>query len=103
MEKVTTEEQFNIQKELLEITIKAGRRLMHDFDHLLNEVPQDNEFKKDYEDRAKMWRVIFYPDDGSKNYRTKLHQTIIHLEVQLGIAQKLLKELGIDPEPNLPY
>jgi len=97
------EDQFAIQKELLELTIKAGRRLMHDFDHMLNEIPNDNKEKAMYEDMAKHWRSIFYPDDGNKNYRTQLHRVIENLEKDLAVAHKLLIEHGIDPEPHLPF
>lgn len=59
-------DQIEIQKELLELMIKAGRRLMHDFKHMLNEVPKDSMFKVEFEERAKMWEEIFYPDNGPK-------------------------------------
>ena len=92
-----------IQKEMLELSIKAGRRLMHDFKHMLSEVPKDAMFKKDFEERGKMWEDIFYPDHGMKNYRSDLHQTIMNLEFDLERANRLLKEKGIEPGPDLPY
>jgi hypothetical protein len=93
----------DIQKETLELVIKAGRRLMHDFDHLLNEVPKGNDQKSMYEQRAKLWRNIFYPDDGPKNYRSTLHQEIMNLEYQLSKAKKLLIEHGIDINADQPF
>ncbi len=92
-----------IQKEMLELAIKSGRRLMHDFKHMLNEVPDSSMFKKEFEERGKMWHDIFYPDNGMKNYRSRLHQTIMDLEFELERAKKLLVEKGIDPSPDLPY
>ncbi len=97
------EEQFEIQREMLELAIKAGRRMMHDFDHMLNEVPDDNEWKKEYRERGRHWRSIFYPDDGMKNYRSELHKEIARLGNRLSVAHKLLIEHKIDPNPDSPF
>ena len=97
------EDLFNVQKEMLELSIKAGRRMMHDFKHMLREVPNDNMFKKDFEERAEIWESIFYPDDGMKNYRSELHLTITRLEVKLSSAHQKLKNLGVDPDGDLPF
>ena len=99
----TKEDQYQIQREMLELAIKAGRRLMHDFNHMLSEVPDDNEWKKEYRERGAHWQSVFYPDDGMKNYRTRLHQEIMNLNHQLARAHKLLIEHGIDPTPDLPF
>ena len=96
-------EQFDIQAELLELSIKAGRRAVHDFDHLLNQCELSEGDKAFFRERLDMWKKIFYPDDGMKNYRAKLHYDINYLQTQLDVAQKLLREHGIDPEPNLPF
>lgn len=98
-----SEDPLVIQTEMLELSIKAGRRLMHDFKHMLNEVPEGSMFKEQFAERGKMWENIFYPDDGMKNYRSRLHQTIMTLEFELERANRLLKENGIDPRPDLPY
>jgi hypothetical protein len=100
---ILNEDQFQIQKEMLELVIKAGRRLMHDFDHMLNEVPKDNPFKKDFQERAQLWRDIFYPDNGAKNYRSRLHQELMNLEFELSRTKRLLQHHGIDPDPDLPF
>jgi hypothetical protein len=92
-----------IQTELLELTIKAGRRLMHDFHHLLSEVPDDNQFKEVYTKRAAMWKGIFYPDDGPKNYRASLHYEISNLEMENSRLKALLKKHGIDPNEDHPF
>jgi len=97
------EDQFEIQKEMLELSIKAGRRAMHDFDHMLNEVPEGNMWKKEYRERGKHWKSIFYPDDGMKNYRNSLHKEIESLDYQLRKARELLVKHGIDPNPDLGF
>jgi hypothetical protein len=96
-------DQFEIQKEMLELAIKAGRRLMHDFDHAINEIPEDNRFRHVFLSRAEHWRTIFYPDNGIKNYRNSLHQEIDNLERELMRLKKLLTDSGIDPYGHLPF
>lgn len=96
------EDQVLILKEMLDLSIKAGRRMMHDFNHMLDEVPEDNRFKEDFRERAKIWRSIFYPDNGMKNYRAELHKEIEELEWQLRQAKEKLKEQG-KSEDDLPY
>lgn len=97
------EDQCIIQKEMLELVIKAGRRLMHDFKHMLDEVPNNNAFKDTYQQRAKIWENIFYPDNGPKNYRSSLHQEIMRLEFELKRTKDLLKKHGIDSTEDLPF
>jgi hypothetical protein len=103
MEPTDREEAFNIQKEMLELAIKAGRRAVHDFDHLLNEAKLDPTIREEFQQRVTMWKEIFYPDKGPKNYRSTLHQEIINLQFRLSRAHQLLKEHGIDPEPHFPF
>lgn len=102
-EKNSNADQVEIQKELLEITIKAGRRLMHDFNHMLSEVPKENMFLKEYQERAQIWHDIFYPDDGPKNYRNNLHIIIDNLDSKLSRAHNQLIKHGIDPNEHLPF
>ncbi len=75
---------------------------MHDFDHLLQELPQGN-IKNEFEERAKLWRDIFYSDNGPKNYRTQLHLEIDRLSVSLSSARKALKDAGLIHTDDLPY
>lgn len=100
---VSLEEQIKIQTELLELAIKSGRRLMHDYKHLLSELPPDSMFKKEFAARGQMWEDIFYPDKGFKNYRTQLHEEINWLSVKLKVAQDRLKEHGLEPDPDSPF
>jgi hypothetical protein len=95
------EDLIQFQKEMLDLMIKAGRRLMHDFDHMLREIPADNIFKEDYEERAAMWRTIFYPDNGAKNYRSEMHQTIMNLEFELERAKTVLEKHNLDINEGL--
>ncbi len=97
------QELFDFQKEMLDLSIKSGRRLMHDYKHMLSEVPEDNMFKKDFQERGEMWESIFYPDNGMKNYRSELVQTIMNLEFELSRAKEQLKKHNIDPNPDLPF
>ena len=90
-----------IQAELMELTLKAGRRLMHDFAHLLNEVDADT--SKIYRERLKVWKSIFYADNGNKNYRAELHHDISHLNIKLMVAYDKLRAAGIDPDADLPF
>jgi len=91
------------QKEMLELAIKSGRRLLHDFDHLLQDIPKDHFFREDYKERSQMWHTVFYPDNGMKDYLTELHMTIRRLDVELRIAKDQLKKYNIDPNPDSPF
>lgn len=99
----SVEDQFEIQKELLELAIKSGRRLMHDFSHMLNDVPPSCIWKQEYEERAKIWHDIFYPDNGIKNYRAELHKNIRDLNSEISRLQNLLEKHGIDYSPDTPF
>jgi hypothetical protein len=83
--------------EMLQLSIKAGRRCVHDFDHAVDEIrdPATQEF---FRERIETWRSIFYPDNGVKNYRHELHQTIYSLETQVERLKALCRANGIDPQ-----
>jgi len=98
-----SEDQSDIQKEMLELTIKAGRRMMHDFKHAIDEIPSVNPNKGMFQERAKIWGNIFYPDDGPKNYRSSLHLEITNLELEILRLKKILESHNIDSTPNLPF
>ncbi len=89
------EDLFIIQKEMLECSIKAGRRMAHDYKHILAYIPKDCWLRKDFTERCKMWESIFYPENGVKDYRNELHSTIEKLEFELQRATKLLEKNGI--------
>lgn len=97
------EDQVEVLQEMLELSIKAGRRMMHDFNHMLDEIPKNNSFKEEYRERAQIWRSIFYPDNGMKNYRADLHREIEQLEFKLSQAKKKLKEHGLIEDDGLPF
>jgi len=94
---------FEIREQTLELVIKAGRRLMHDFKHLLDEMPNDYKGKQTYRERAEMWEDIFYPDNGPKNYRSSMHLRIMDLERDNARLIKLLEDNGLDPNLYLPF
>jgi hypothetical protein len=96
-------DQIQILEEMLELSIKAGRRMYHDYKHMLDEISEDNRFKEDFRERGKIWHSIFYPDNGMKNYRAELHREIEHLEWENRDLKKKLVEQGKDPNDDLPY
>lgn len=97
------ENQVKILQEMLELSIKAGRRMYHDYKHMLSEIPSDNRFYDDFKERGEIWRSIFYPDNGMKNYRADLHREMEQLEWKLSQANKQLKEHGLISDDGLPY
>lgn len=98
------EDQIKILQEMLDLSIKAGRRMYHDYNHMLSEIPNDNMFYEDFKERGKVWHSIFYPDNGMKNYRAELHKDIEQLEWELSQAKKQLAAAGkpVDDD-DLPY
>ena len=97
------DDQIVILKEMLELSIKAGRRMMHDFNHILDEIPHDNPVKKEFRERAQIWKSIFYPDNGMKNYRADLHREIESLEWENNTLKKRLVEERKDSSDDLPF
>jgi hypothetical protein len=85
-----------IKTELLELMIKAGRRVMHDFEHAVNEIPKNNPFREDFLESVRGWHTVFYPDRGPKNYRSELHHTIIRLENTMAVMRDKMKAAGLD-------
>lgn len=102
--KIGTEDIEITQKAMLELAIKSGRRLLHDFDHLLSELPKDHFFKEDFKERSQMWHTVFYPDDGMKNYLTELHYQIRRLDVENSTLKERLEKHNLDSSgDDLPF
>ena len=98
------EDQLEILQEMLELSIKAGRRMYHDYKHMLSEVPRNNQFYEDFKERGDIWHSIFYSDNGMKNYRAELHRELESLEWQLRKAkEELIKLKGNDSTDDLPF
>lgn len=87
-----------IERELFELTVKAGRRCAHDLAHAIDSDP-DADNRKFMRQRLDVWRIIFYPDNGPKNYRARIHQTIHDQESTIETLRKLLKSHNI-PDPT---
>ena len=88
-----------VNREQLELVVKAGRRCAHDLAHAASDVvyspyPKD-ERSKFWAERARHWEEVFYPGDDGKNYRSRLHREIARLE-------QLCRDNGIDPD-ELPF
>lgn len=92
-------------KELLELTIKAGRRCAHDLKHATHEIYRngDNEMYELFRNRADYWKTVFYPEDGPKNYRAGLHHEISDLEYKVEKLRQQLLDNGIEPCDNIPF
>lgn len=80
--------------EQLELVTKAARRCAHDLNHAAADVyfaAGTREISaKFWQDRADMWRRVFYPGNDGKNYRHRLHAELERLE-------QLCRDHGIDP------
>lgn len=68
-----------VSLELLELSVKAARRCAHDLEHCAGDIwyasqrPEiATEQSKMWHERAKHWQVIFYPENGIKDYHAKL-------------------------------
>ncbi len=87
------------QRELLELMVKAGRRCAHDLAHAVSLIGMrepPRELAVEFHRRAQQWREVFYPDDGPKNYRARLHAEIERLQDRVDELEKLCAEHGID-------
>lgn len=85
--------------ELNELLIMAGRSVTHDLDHVVGtlEMEVDDTFLTDLMyDRLKVWKAVFYPDKGPKNYRSELHKELFDLEREVGRLERLCKEHDIE-------
>lgn len=88
-----------MQSELLELMVKAGRRCAHDLAHaasLIGMQEPPRELVDELNRRAEEWRAVFYPDGGPKNYRARLHDKIEQLQDRVDELEKLCVEHGID-------
>ncbi len=85
----------DIPNEILELIIKAGRRCAYDLRHAADGIGYE-EHRKLYLERAEMWLSIFNPANGPKDYRSKLHDKINHLEARVKTLEALCKENKIN-------
>jgi hypothetical protein len=88
-----------IERELFELTVKAGRRCAHDFEHCSEDIGRVSPYmtSSEWNARAREWLRIFYPGGGPKDYRARLHYEIDRLTA-------LLERNGIDPrDSDIPF
>lgn len=99
---------------LLELSIKAGRRVTHDLGHCVNDLAMREYQQGDesphrssrrYKQRQEMWENLFYPLRGMKDYRTSVFMELLDKEREIARLKKLCKDNNIDPEnPNdIPF
>lgn len=94
-------EKFEELKELNLILTKFGRRVVHDMAHMHDNLCPHREIfpsSEEWSDKIDMWKSVFYPDDGRKDYRLQMHQEMDDLERQIRGYQKILYEHNI-PDP----
>ena len=95
--------------QMLDLSIKAGRRVVHDLDHCISDLGMacymlEREGIRPlktadvYRNRSNMWRSIFYPLKGMKNYRSEMLAEQMRLEDEIRRLKKLCADNGIDPE-----
>lgn len=101
---------------LLDLSIKAGRRVTHDLGHCVSclgmaeyrlgeEQGKRHSYKDRYKERQEMWKKIFYPLNGMKNYRNQLHNELMDKDVEINRLKQLCIDNNIDPtDPNeIPF
>ena len=93
---------FEIQQEMLDLAIKAGRRASYDLRHAVSHIDSP-EWANLFYDRAQMWLDIFDLDSGIKDYRHTLHKKIDKLESENNRLKRLLKENGIEDPEEIPF
>lgn len=99
-------EPLGILREQHALLLLAARRCMHDLSHAANDLSMhDQEASRLYRERVGVWRGVFYPDNGPKNYRHELHLEIHRLEGQVARMRALCIDRGIDPcdGEDLPF
>lgn len=97
------DEPGDLQGELLELIVKAGRRVTHDLEHAAADIMlcMDRKAASDmWHARSQMWRKIFYPANGAKDYRHRLHSEIFKLEDDVKKLKQQLISAGITPCTN---
>lgn len=84
-------------REMLTLLILAGRRVTHDLGHAISDLRPDSFLTDRLHAKHEHWMKVFYPDDGSKNYRSRLHYELNDAYARIEQLEKLCREKGIDP------
>jgi len=99
----TQTEEECLQKELLELIVKAGRRCAYDLDHAAGMIHGDPYWRNKLGERAKYWLTIFDPADGPKDYQSRLMNRAEMAEYRLEKALALLDKHKIDHDIVMPF
>lgn len=89
-----------LQRELFELLVKAARRCNYDLNHAADNIT-DETLREMFRKRFAMWKAIFEPANGIKDYRSKLYMQKAMLEVKLERAIELLDKNKIDHDIDL--
>lgn len=102
---------------MLDLSIKAGRRVTHDLGHCYQELAMLESMHEratgkkhrrqsgTYRSRYDMWMSIFYPLGGMKDYRSQMFKQVSELEQEVRRLRQLCEENGIDTasKDELPF
>lgn len=80
-----------VQAELMELLIKGARRCAYDLRHAADDI--GGTF---WHSRADMWIGIFDPARGLKDYRTRLHHTIMEQSATIEGLRELCRSKGVE-------
>jgi hypothetical protein len=75
-------------QECYEIMLKTARRCARDLRHAIDQIPEDNPFKEDMNERYLNFRTIF---NDLSDYRIRLHLEIRNLENENEMLKKSLE------------
>lgn len=93
----TRQEPDDTLREILRLTVLAGRRCAHDLDHAADVMcfkdPEQSDF---FRQRARQWKAIFYPAGGPKRYRDDLHIEIDRQSIEIDRLRALCETHGVD-------
>jgi hypothetical protein len=95
-------EHDEIEREMIALAIKAGRRASYDLRHACGFI-DDPMWRDRFEDRASHWLSIFDMDSGMKDYTHSLHKEINRLEYEVERLERLLQEHNIKDPDKIPF
>ena len=99
-------------QEVNRLILKAARCCAYDLRHAAAD-NRDPVWRDRYHDRAEYWLGIFDAGDDGKNYRDRLHNTIMSLEIQVEKYDALIKHIKLNhpealvgqevPDSDIPF
>lgn len=94
------------QQEHIELLVKAGRRCAYDLKHATDFMKGDDDLRDALVKSYEKWLTVFNPGDDGKNYRHRLHHTIIELDRKCETLMAICKRNKIETpwdEDELPF